>query len=342
MSSVLSKSNVQAGVAAAIARPRVAVVGAGHWGKNLVRNFGELSALAAVVDPDSELARNLATTHGALAADLDAVLADREVHGVAIAAPAPLHHRLAKRALEAGKHVFVEKPVALTMADAEDLIATADAAGLTLMVGHLLQYHPVFLRLKAMVDAGELGRVRYIYSNRLSLGKIRREEDVLWSFAPHDISMVLALAGEEPVRVRAAAACLLDDKIADSATVQLAFPSGCRGHIFVSWASPFKEQKLVVVGEDAMAVFDDTQPSWDNKLMLFRQPIVWRDGVPATVKVEPERIEVTHGEPLKAECNHFLDCIATGRRPRTDGAEGMRVLRVLTRASESIECDRAL
>jgi len=341
MSSALSKSNVQPGAVAA-AQPRVAVIGAGHWGKNLVRNFGELGALAVVVDPDLETARNLADAHGGQSADFDAVLADPQIKGVAIAAPAPLHHRLARQALLAGKHVFVEKPVALTMADAEDLIATAEAAGLTLMVGHLLQYHPVFLRLKAMVDSGELGRVRYIYSNRLSLGKIRREEDVLWSFAPHDISMVLALAGEEPVRVRAAAACLLDDRIADSATVQLAFPSGCRGHIFVSWASPFKEQKLVVVGEDAMAVFDDTQPSWEDKLMLFRQPIVWRDGVPVTVKVEPERIEVAHGEPLKAECNHFLECIASGQRPRTDGAEGMRVLRVLTRASESIARDSGL
>ncbi|MBX7250079.1 MAG: Gfo/Idh/MocA family oxidoreductase [Caulobacteraceae bacterium] len=321
--------------------PRVAVVGAGHWGKNLVRNFGELGALAAVVDPDLQTAQALAASQGAVARDLDAVLADPAIQAVAIAAPAPLHHRLAKAALQAGKHVFVEKPVALTLDDAADLIQTAETAGLTLMVGHLLQYHPVFLRLKAMVEAGELGRVRYIYSNRLSLGKIRREEDVLWSFAPHDISMVLALAGEEPDRVTASGACMLDEAMADSATVQLAFPSGRRAHVFVSWASPFKEQKLVVIGDDAMAVFDDTQPNWDDKLMLFRQPIVWRDGTPTVVKGEPEPVEVPKGEPLKAECSHFLECVASGRMPRTDGAEGLRVLRVLTRASEAMARDRS-
>jgi UDP-2-acetamido-3-amino-2,3-dideoxy-glucuronate N-acetyltransferase len=321
------------------AETRVAVIGAGHWGKNLVRNFGELGALAAVVDPDEQTASVLASAQGAQARAFEAVLADPQVHGVAIAAPAPLHHRLAKQALSAGKHVFVEKPVALTLSDAQDLIATAAKANLTLMVGHLLQYHPVFLKLKAMVEAGELGRVRYLYSNRLSLGKIRREEDVMWSFAPHDISMLLALAGEEPDRVRAAAACMLDEVIADSVTIQMAFPSGCRGHVFVSWASPFKEQKLVVVGDDAMAVFDDTQPRWEDKLVVFRQPIVWRDGLPTTVKGDPEAIEVPHGEPLKAECRHFLDCIATGATPRTDGSEGVRVLRVLTRAAESIAMD---
>lgn len=320
--------------------PRIAVLGAGHWGKNLVRNFGELGALAAVVDPDSATAQGLVDAHGGAVRDLDAVLSDPMIDAVAIAAPAPLHHSLARRALDAGKHVYVEKPVALTLVDAEDLVAAAAQSGLTLMVGHLLQYHPVFLALKAMVETGELGRVRYLYSNRLSLGKIRREEDVLWSFAPHDISMILALAGEEPDRVSATGACLLDDRIADSVTVQLGFPSGCRGHIFASWASPFKEQKLVVIGDDAMAVFDDTQPLWEEKLALFRKPIIWRDGAPTVVKGDPEWIDVPKGEPLKAECAHFLDCVATGAAPRTDGAEGLRVLKVLTRASAAIEAGR--
>jgi UDP-2-acetamido-3-amino-2,3-dideoxy-glucuronate N-acetyltransferase len=314
----------------------VAVLGAGHWGKNLVRNFAELGALRAVVDPDAATAAALAETHGASVADFEAVLTDPKVSGVAIAAPAPLHHRLARRALEAGKHVFVEKPLALTLAEGEDLVELAAQTGLTLMVGHLLQYHPVFLRLRDLVAAGGLGRLRYVYSNRLSLGKIRREEDVLWSFAPHDISMVLALAGEEPDRVEAAGARMLDDRIADSASVQLGFPSGCRGHVFASWLSPFKEQKLVAIGDDAMAVFDDTQPQWEKKLAVYRGPVAWRDGVPGAVKVEPEWVEVPRGEPHKAECSHFLDCIASGSPARTDGAEGLRVLRVLMRASEAM------
>lgn len=320
--------------------PRIAVLGAGHWGKNLVRNFAELGGLAAVVDPDVATASALVAAHGGAVMEIDAVLADPTIVGVAIAAPAPMHHSLARRALDAGKHVYIEKPVALTLADAEDLVSASSQAGLTLMVGHLLQYHPVFLALNAMVAAGDLGRVRYLYSNRLSLGKIRREEDVLWSFAPHDISMILALAGEEPDRVSATGACLLDDRIADSVTVQLGFPSGCRGHIFASWASPFKEQKLVVIGDDAMAVFDDTQPLWEEKLALFRAPIIWRDGVPTVVKGDPEWIDVPKGEPLKAECAHFLECIATGARPRTDGPEGLRVLKVLTRASAAMDVSR--
>ncbi len=320
--------------------PRVAVLGVGHWGKNLVRNFAELGALVAVVDPDVAAAAALVGTHGGAVMDLDAVLADPEINAVAIAAPAPLHHDLARRALGAGKHVFVEKPVALTLAEAEDLVAASARTGLTLMVGHLLHYHPVFEALKSLVAAGDLGRVRYIYSNRLSLGKIRREEDVLWSFAPHDISMILALAGEEPDRVSAAGACLLDDRIIDSVTVQLGFPSGCRGHIFASWASPFKEQKLVVIGDDAMAVFDDTQPLWEEKLAVWREPIIWHDGAPTVVKGEPEWIDAPRGEPLQAECAHFLDCVANGKTPRTDGVEGLGVLRVLTQASDSIDQGR--
>lgn len=320
--------------------PRVAVLGAGHWGKNLVRNFAELGALAAVVDPDSSTAESLVAVHGGAVMSMDAVLADPQIAAVAIVAPAPLHHGLARRALDAGKHVYVEKPVALTLADAEDLVRAAAESGLTLMVGHLLQYHPVFLALKALVEAGELGRIRHLYSNRLSLGKIRREEDVLWSFAPHDISMILALAGEEPDRVSGVGAFLLDDRIADSVTVHLGFPSGATGHVFASWVSPFKEQKLVVIGDKAMAVFDDTRSLWEEKLAVFREPVVWKDGAPQAVKGEPEWVEAPRGEPLKAECTHFLDCVAQGRTPRTDGAEGLRVLRVLTRASTAIETGR--
>lgn len=315
---------------------RIAVIGAGYWGKNLVRNFAELGALAAVVDPDAAVVSDLTARHGGVGRTEDEVLQDPLIQGVAIAAPAPMHYDLARRALLAGKDVFVEKPLALDVAAAEDLVRLAGETGRRLMVGHLLHYHPVFLRLKEMVAAGELGRVLYVYSNRLSLGKIRREEDVLWSFAPHDLSMVLGLADEEPTSVTAAGTMLFDPRIADTAHVHLEFASGLRGHVFVSWAHPFKEQKLVVIGERGMAVFDDTHPDWGRKLTVYRNPVDTSTGSPTAVKVSPEYVEAPAGEPLKAECAHFLACIRDRTKPRTDGEEGVRVLRVLAAASDAL------
>jgi UDP-2-acetamido-3-amino-2,3-dideoxy-glucuronate N-acetyltransferase len=203
------------------------------------------------------------------------------------------------------------------------------------MVGHLLQYHPVFRRLMSMTAEGRLGRIDYIYSHRLNLGKIRREENVLWSFAPHDISMILALAGQEPDRIAAFAHAPLDAKIADIAIAHLHFPTGMRAHLFVSWLNPFKEQKLTVIGGEAMAVFDDGQP-WENKLILYPGGVTWRDGSPVADKTAGEAIAVPQSEPLGAEIDHFLDCVATRARPRTDAAEAIRVLSVLNRAETAI------
>jgi UDP-2-acetamido-3-amino-2,3-dideoxy-glucuronate N-acetyltransferase len=314
---------------------RIAVAGCGAWGKNLVRNFSALGALQGIVDPDHRSAAILAQQHGCDRLDWPAALASPAVDGVAIAAPAVLHARLAREALEAGKHVFVEKPLALQITDAEALCQLAERNDRRLMVGHLLQYHPAFLRLKELVREGALGRLQYVYSNRLNLGKIRREEDILWSFAPHDISMILSLVGEDPDRVDAVGARYLHRTIADVTTTHLTFPGGEHAHIFVSWLHPFKEQKLVVVGEHSMAVFDDSE-DWSRKLLLYPHRVEWREAMPIPQKAEPKPVTLDEGEPLRLECQHFLDCIRSGATPRTDGREGLRVLRVLARATQSL------
>jgi UDP-2-acetamido-3-amino-2,3-dideoxy-glucuronate N-acetyltransferase len=315
---------------------RVAVVGCGHWGKNLVRNFAELGALVAICDPDHASAEKLAIANKSSVIDWMPLLDDAEIDAVAIAAPAALHFQLARAALEAGKHVFVEKPLALEVEEAERLCEIATRADRRLMVGHLLQYHPAFLKLKDLVRQGALGRLQYIYSNRLNLGKIRREEDALWSFAPHDISMVLSLVGQEPDRVTAEGGAYLHKTIADVTTTHFTFAGGERAHIFVSWLHPFKEQKLVVVGDRAQAVFNDGEP-WDRKLQLYPHRIEWRDTVPVPEKAEAQSVALEVGEPLQLECMHFLESIAKGTTPRTDGREGVRVLKVLAQASAALK-----
>jgi UDP-2-acetamido-3-amino-2,3-dideoxy-glucuronate N-acetyltransferase len=317
-------------------RVRVAAVGCGYWGKNLVRNFAELGALAAICDPNPSAAVALADRFHAPVAPFDAVLRDDDIAGVAIAAPAALHAGLTRHALEAGKHVFVEKPLALDVVEAEELCALAERHDRRLMVGHLLQYHPAFIKLRGLVHDGALGRLEYISSTRLNLGKVRREEDILWSFAPHDLSMILSLIGDEPCDVTAQGGYYLHKTIADVTTTLLAFPGGEQAHVFVSWLHPFKEQKLAVIGDRAMAVFDDGQ-AWSSKLVIYPHRIEWREAMPVPQKAEADPVALEEGEPLNIECRHFLDCIANGSRPRTDGREGLRVLRILSRASEALK-----
>jgi UDP-2-acetamido-3-amino-2,3-dideoxy-glucuronate N-acetyltransferase len=321
--------------AGGIDQASVAVVGCGHWGRNLVRTFAELGALAAVVDSDADAAAAVAQAHHVASRQLAEVLADPAVDAIVIAAPAKDHASLAMRALDAGKHVYVEKPLALEVSDAERVVARAEELQLTLMVGHLLQYHPAFLVMKRLVAEGSLGELRYLYSNRLNLGRFRQEENILWSFAPHDISMLLSLVGEEPHLVTAVGSTYLSTGIPDVTTTHLAFPSGPRAHVFVSWLHPFKEQRLVVVGADSMAVFDDLQP-WDTKLMVFEHGVEWEGARPVPVRAEGQPISLEVAEPLKLECQHFLERIADGAAPNTDGHEGLRVLRVLDAAQRSI------
>lgn len=315
---------------------KIAQIGCGYWGKNLARNFAELGALAAIADGDPTTAEQISAAHRVPARTFDDILADRAIDGVSLATPAVTHAAMALQAIEAGKHVFVEKPLALDPVAAEQVVAAGEAAGRVLMVGHLLQYHPVFLALRQLMADGALGRLRYVYSNRLSLGKFRTEENVLWSFSPHDLSMALALIGEEPDYVTAEGAAYVSEGLADWSVCHLRFPSDVRGHVHASWHHPFKEHRLVVVGETATAVFEDSQPEWGKRLAIFRHGIDRSGPVPAPVKANPEYVDVPQCEPLRAECEHFLACITTGRTPRTDGREGLRVLNVLSQAEAAL------
>lgn len=316
---------------------KIVQIGCGHWGKNLTRNFAEIGALAGVVDGNPETARRMAEAHGVPVTTLDAALADPAVDGISMATPAPGHAALATRALKAGKHVYVEKPLALSTADAEALIRLADEKGRTLMVGHLLQYHPVFRELRRQVDGGLIGDVQYVYSNRMSLGKFRIEENVLWSFAPHDFSMLLSLVGAEPRSVTAQGASFVTQGIADWCTVQFDFANGVRGHIQTSWLHPFKEHRLVVIGSGGMLVFEDSAPDWEHKLAHYAHRIVPTDAAPVPEKADAVYLPVEKGEPLRDECQHFVDCVQTGATPRTDGREGLAVLRALNMAEAALQ-----
>jgi UDP-2-acetamido-3-amino-2,3-dideoxy-glucuronate N-acetyltransferase len=317
---------------------KIAVVGAGYWGKNLVRNFQALGALGMIVDPSPVIQERMAQDYpGVKLTDSYAdALNDPEIGGLAIATPAETHGNLIREAILAGKDVYVEKPLCLSESEGRELIQLAAEKKQLLMVGHLLWYHPMLLKLKELVRQGELGRIRYIYSNRLNMGKLRREENVLWSFAPHDVSVILGLLEEMPESVQAQGGNFLHQQIADVTVSMLSFASGVKAHIFVSWLHPFKEQKLVVVGDQKMAVFDDTAP-WEEKLTLFAHQVEWRNNAPLAIKGEGKTILVPQEEPLRAECGHFLECIMSRNIPRTDGDEGLRVLQVLNSCQKSME-----
>ena len=317
--------------------PQVAVIGCGYWGKNLVRNYHNLGALKLICDKNETALADFKRQYG----DVDTcialadVLSRKDIAGVVISSPAETHFSIARESLLAGKNVFVEKPLTLHAQEGRELIALAKEKNKVLMVGHLLQYHPVFMHLKEMASSGELGRINYIYSHRLNLGKIRREENILWSFAPHDISMILALADEDPESVITTGGNYLHQKIADVTTTHLEFPSGLRAHIFVSWLHPFKDQKLVVVGDRKMAVFDDTQP-WNDKLLLYPHQIQWKNHMPVPNKADAERVDIHEEEPLRQECLHFMECMSGGSEPITDGEEGLKVLNILNASQASL------
>jgi UDP-2-acetamido-3-amino-2,3-dideoxy-glucuronate N-acetyltransferase len=315
--------------------PGVAVIGCGFWGRNLVRNFHELGSLRAVCDVDLLRLEELRQRYSVAATNrVDEVLAMPDVAAVAIAAPAAQHFELAKRALLAGKDVFVEKPLALQSDQGEELVKLARKHSRILMVGHLLHYHPAVVELRRLIHTGELGKIEYISSSRLNLGKLRTEEDILWSFAPHDISAILYLLDEGPTQVAAQGASYLNHPISDVTLTILNFLSGVKAHIFVSWLHPFKEQKLVVVGDRKMAVFDDTQK--DRKLVLFPHRIDWVNRVPVARRAEGEVVSISQDEPLQLECQHFLESVRDHSTPRTDGENGLRVLKILHAAGQSI------
>ena len=313
----------------------IAVIGAGFWGKNLVRNLYELGVLGTICDGDKKLEGEYRSRYPDtnFTQFFNQVLDDPKIDGVVISTPAFYHYEMAKKALLTGKHVFVEKPISLQVDEGKELVKLATERTLVLMVGHILQYHPAIEKLKELIEKGELGKIQYIYSNRLNIGKIRSEENIFWSFAPHDISVILFLLNESPETVYATGRSYLQHQIPDVTITTMDFKSGVKAHIFVSWLHPFKEQKLVIVGDRKMAVFDDVSK---EKLCLYPHKIEWKERIPVASKAEAEIIPIEMEEPLKIECRHFIECIQNNQTPKTDGYEGLRVLEILHAFQESL------
>ena len=318
-------------------RSGVGLVGCGYWGKNLARNFHQLGALDWVCDESAAVLEGVKAAYPGVRTSrrFQELLDDAELRAIALASPAAQHHAMAKAALLAGKDVFVEKPIALKVKDAEELVALARKKKRVLMVGHILEYHPAVLKLKELLDAGELGEIHYVYSNRANLGKVRHEENILWSFAPHDISVILLLVGKDPEWATTSGQSYLRHDVADVTMTCLGFPGMARAHIFVSWLHPLKEQKLVVIGSRKMAIFDDVAK--DAKLKIFDKGIDMQEGRPVVRQTSEATLFFPDMEPLREELAHFVDSVRTRKTPRTDGENGLRVLRVLDACQRSIE-----
>ncbi len=315
--------------------PGVAVAGCGYWGQNLVRNFSELGSLRAICDVDEKRLEEASKQFEAPAVhDFDQLLKMNEVEGIVIAAPAAQHFEMTRKALMAGKDVFVEKPISLHLEEGAQLVELARRNEKILMVGHLLLFHPAIVELKRLIQSGELGKIQYIYSSRLNWGKLRTEENILWSFAPHDISAILYLLDEEPTTVEAHGGNFLNPEIPDTTLSTFSFASGVQANIFLSWLHPFKEQKLIIGGGRKLAVFDDAEK--ENKLLLYPHRIDWVDRVPVARKMEGEPVPIDSDEPLRLECSHFLECMQTRSEPRTNGESALGVLRILERCEKSL------
>ena len=312
----------------------LAVVGCGMWGRNIARALNEIGVLRTICDANAKGAADLAEEYKVnFTTNLQTLLDEPDITALAIATPASTHSEIANRALSAGKHVFLEKPIALSTSHAQDLAALAIERQRVLMVGHLMQYHPGFVRLLELVRSGELGRINYVYSNRLNQGRIRSQENALWSLAPHDVSMTLSVLGATPDFVSASGAAMVQERIQDLAIVHLAFENGAKAHIFCSWLSPYKEHRFVVIGDRAMAILDDTSTLWPEKtLTLGRHKVEFRGPTPEFVKGTEELVSFDAKEPLKCELEHFLDCVSTGASPLTGPTEAIPVLDVLERA----------
>ena len=314
-----------------------AVVGAGRWGKNHVRTYNELGVLGAVVELDPNLRQNIERDYPGVdvSGDLDALLANKEITSVSVATPAETHFAVTKRLLEGGKHVLVEKPITLFSREAEELTALAAKLDRILMVGHVMLYHPAIRKIKRMIDEGVLGKLQYIYSNRVNLGQVRKEENVLWSFAPHDISIINYLVGSMPNGVTANGGEFLQPGIFDVTMTNLTYPNNVAAHIHVSWLHPFKEHRLVVIGDRNMVVFEDSLK--ENKLQFYPKGIDWVNGSPVKREREAEAIAYEGDMPLTVEIKHFINCVSTGTQPLTDGNNGVEVLKVLEIAEKALK-----
>jgi predicted dehydrogenase len=321
---------------------RVGVVGLGYWGPNIARNLAAIAGceLRWLCDSDAVKRERLATSFpGAqTTGELDRLLEDDELDAVVLATPVPTHAELAVRVAQAGKHCFVEKPLATNAADAQAAVAAAASAGKLLMVGHLLEYHPAVAQLKRLIDEGELGSLYYLYGNRLNLGVLRANENALWSLGAHDVSVVLHLIGEEPVQCQAQGASYVREGIEDVVFCYLRFPSGIVAHLHLSWLDPHKERRLTVVGERRMATFDDMLV--EGKLAVYDKGFdedtrSWGEYITRSGDVFSPQIG--NSEPLRLECEHFVECVRSGLTPRSDGESGLRVVRVLEQLQQSLE-----
>lgn len=325
---------------------RIGVIGLGHWGPNLARNFAQLpnSEVTWLCDGSAEALDRQRASHpnARFTTDLEDLLNDPELDAVIVAVPVPAHADVAERVLGAGKHVFVEKPLGATLAEAERLVELADASDRVVMVGHLLEYHPAVEHLKDMIASGELGDVRYVYSTRLNLGKLRTDENALWSLGPHDVSVALSLIGEDPSEIHAHGEAYMNDGVEDVVFGYLRFPSGVAAHMHLSWLDPHKQRQITVVGSKRMATFDDMRV--EGKLTIYDK------GFDEDFKSYGEYLarsgditmpRISNEEPLRIECRHFVDCIVSGSTPRTDAHSGLRTVRVLEGMQDALNASRA-
>lgn len=315
---------------------KVGLLGLGYWGKNILRNLYELGVLDTACDSNLKVIEERKKDFPLLkfTTSCEDILKNPQINALVIATPAATHSELTKKALNANKDIFVEKPLALKYDKGKKLVVLAKEKNKILMVGHILQYHPAVIKLKKIVKEGKLGKVQYIYSNRLNIGKLRVEENILWSFAPHDISVILALTEEEPLKINSFGESYLSEGVYDVTLTTLEFKDKVKAHIFVSWLHPYKEQKLIIVGTKAMAVFDDLT---EEKLFVYPHRIEWENGrIPVAYKAQHYPVEVEDKEPLKEEMGHFIECVSGRKTPKTDGNEALRVLRVLEEAEKSI------
>ena len=321
---------------------RVGIVGLGYWGPNLARNFDRLpnAELTWLCDGSADALERVGRQFpGARRAeDVEELLAADDVDAVVVATPVPTHAELARRALEAGKHCFVEKPMAQSVADAEQVVAAAEASGKVLMVGHLLEYHPGVEKLKEVAASGELGDIHYIYGNRLNLGKLRADENALWSLGAHDVSVVLRLVDEDPTEMHAFGESYMRDGVEDVVFCFLRFPSGVAAHLHLSWLDPHKERRFTIVGSKRMATFDDM--SLERKIEIYDKGFdqdfsSYGEYIARSGDIHSPRI--SNEEPLRIECHHFVECIAEGSEPRSGAASGLRVVRVLETLQRSLE-----
>ncbi|MCX7720173.1 MAG: Gfo/Idh/MocA family oxidoreductase [Dictyoglomus thermophilum] len=306
----------------------VGLIGLGYWGKNILRNLYELGVLHTACDFSHEVIeeRKRSFPEVSYTTDFNDLLSNSEIKAIAIATPAVTHYELAKKALLAGKDVFVEKPMTTSVKEGEELVKIAEEKNKIIMVGHILQYHPAVTKLKELISQGLIGEIIYIYSHRVNVGKIRTDENVWWSLAPHDVSLILMLTEKMPKRIYYQGLSYITKGIDDIALASLEFENGIRGHIFVGWWHPYKEQKLVVIGSKGMLIFDDTT---EEKLFLYPHKVEWNNGIPVAKKEEMRVIPVEKKEPLKEELLHFIECVKERKSPRTDVYEGLRVLKVL-------------